>query len=290
MRDVLLSGFVDHADAWRATLLVPGAWEQPDPEDSATLLAQIARDHTQSDHVPLPLLFRPLAAKRLRVCRGRFEIWQIALNIGFDVGIVDVIVRRADTAPSRTESDDRRRLEERLVGSESFHARVRRPDFSERIGQRLTRPPSTSGAASPNASERASPRQILEFFSEPGFPGNEREAIEACTLALGLSYRDGGRLCVVFPDDLRALVPSARQPGAAGDNGWPILAPVARPDSGAYTVDLTVAYARQFFRVTAAIAQGSFALRSSERIGPAPAMAGETVIGFVRIAIPNSAD
>lgn len=292
LRHIFMDGFVDDARVWRGTLLIPGRWEVPTHVDTANFLAALSEDHKERGWIPLPLLFRPLAAKRLRLIHVPIDLWQIALNVNFDVGILDIFSKRTTKYAFGKQA---LRTSHRMP-----YIRAKVPDLTSR------RTISTSPLPAPDV-PRVMLRDLLPTsFEEVGGKMMEQSelnsasaigsvfgigkaklsndaAIELGTLCLGLSCRDNGRLRILYPDDHRALVPGSA-PALSKKISQIIQAPSVKIIDRLSLVTLSVAYETGLYRVTARVAPDGVRLERAERLAAIRSFPSEFLVGPVRIS------
>jgi hypothetical protein len=169
LREIFKSGLVKDPGVWRNDLLVPGPWTEPSDDEIADVLIRLSHDHDAKGRLPLPLVFRVLAAKRLRLEWTPFDLWAFALNVDFDVGILDVLTSRTHDGGA---------------------APVLVAEFLPGVFESLAEDTKTPFPD-------VSPSTVCSKLKSADFALSATSAIECAMLCLALSRREKGRLRVL---------------------------------------------------------------------------------------------
>lgn len=264
----------DRDDVWWCPLLMPGRWEVVTGKDAESFLARWIATDRANGRPPFAALYPPLKILRLPMSWAPIILWQIAVDVRFDVGVVDMIEYTPDH--HRHLSSIRRVLD---------YNEETAPEETPIIDYLLTILPvigRIQRGKIPPAAELG-PAAVMERLGCTVGPiTNANSAIECLNFALSLSRRSDGRLAVVDPACPASLAPAATTP-LFDLPSLGVEAPVAAGADRQWSVNCVVWGGGGLWSLTAAVEDDELSIISIEKRADVPRRPPEAAVGIVRL-------
>ena len=260
---------------WRAPLLLPGNWNTVEPEAAVSLIERLLVHDSSRRQMPFLAVYPPLQILRRDFDFAHLTLWQIAVDVDFDVGIIDLAEFRGSTGHINFS---------RLRQPHSNKPNADSADSEQQFGYLFdTIPilPRLEGGVVSNP-KTIDPLSLLNKIAEGAMVVSAPRALQATILSISLSRRINGRLWIVDPQDKRSI--------AAAGRDWPKPdlsrceppAIVETPDG--FCVTLYVWYGPALWRLGVRIEGSLLRLAEINRLACAPPPPIETMVGPVRFA------
>ncbi len=302
--ELICRRLMDREDIWWSRLICPGAWEViSDGEAEAFLTHWIATDR-QSDRPPFALLYPPLGIRRLVLDFASITLWQVAVDLRFSVGSVDLVERPAARQPklgtregltglndlrplALTNGEDRsqpRSIPEGLQDLlDSRGADGTPPTLLRYLHEQVDGVLPALEPAAKKAADSLAPSEIAPRFGASFDLTRPEDAVVWTMLMLSLSRRAASRLCVVDPACPTAAVPAGPHDIALDLSALPVVRPKAHAKGDSWQVSCDVWVGAAIWRiVTNTDAQGVVQLTDVDWLADATTSPAEGRIGPVR--------
>jgi hypothetical protein len=252
----LVGNLLDRDDVWWSPLLVPGQWEAVTGEAAAAFLTRWIDQDRRSNRPPFAALYPPLKILRLDLDFVPITLWQVAVDVCFDVGVVD-LVEQADPADTSSELS---------YLAESWGG------LPQLINGVLTSETSLG------------PIDVRKVLSRTPTLRSDAEAALCASLLLSLSRRDAGRLSIVDRACSLALLPGGPHGVTLEFSDLPVAAPSALKTDVGWDFACDAWLGDGIWRLQGSIDKtASITMRSASRIANVPPKPPEAYVGWVRL-------
>lgn len=300
----MVKELLDRDDVWWSPLIVPGRWETVVGDDAENFLVRWIEKDRQNHCPPFAAQFPLLKILRLKPSFAPVTLWQVAVDLGFDVGVVDLIEQ-----PGRSFSPSLHRF-----GRESERPKQDLPKtlpLLAALSPPLTKDDDTEDGYSFGWS-RGEPRLSYLFENYHILPRIERDATQTSAnlapqnasdvlsgdpllnsvddalayalFAINLSRRGAGRLSVIDETCPLALLPHGPHNIALDLQDVPLLAPHAVEGSNGWEVTCDAWMGTGIWRLVLEVnKKADIDVLSATRVAHVPERPQEVWIGKARL-------
>lgn len=301
----MITDLRDREDVWWSPLLTPGRWETVKDEAAVAFLSQWIEKDRQETRPPFAALYPPLKIVRLNVAFAPITVWQVAVDLGFNVGVVDLIEaprkKHPRIAPKNLKKpllklhDDGKRppksplptnMEDSKLPQDAEdnhlikpHEQQRALSYASEIWRGL--PQLQLGLIEP--ADNLGPTKASKILSGPVSLNTAEEAVSYTSFLLSLSRRAAGRFSVLDPDCPLAALPDGPHGIGLDVKTLPIITPSATKTDTGWDTICDAWYTDGIWRLTSQLdSKAVIKLQSATRIANIASKPPEAYIGCVR--------
>lgn len=303
--DRICNGLMDREDIWWSRLICPGPWESVLGADASDFIKRwIAADRARF-RPPFAVLYPPLGLRRLKFNFARITLWQVAVDLQFNIGVVDLI-----ELPGLRPSSERRALRSDFLAQmkafgdqpEPAAPKLEKADHTKDV------PTDTPPATEPDDDPEDFILEYLLELTEADLSGLKKvsgmsperiqrrikrdgmvlecaeDAVRWTALLLSLSRRRTGRSCVIDPNDPLTMLPNGPHDISIDLSALPFNPPEAVQIDPGWRVQSDVWLGVAIWRITATVStDGDVQVDRTERLADAPENPPEAQVGPVRL-------
>lgn len=301
----LCNGLMDRDDIWWSRLICPGSWERVLGADASDFVSQWIEADRGMQRPPFAVLYPPLGLRRLKFEFAQITLWQVAVDLRFNVGVVDLIER-----PGLRHSSALRRVRPEFLASlkasgdrlESDSRNLEEAEHTEDV--RTDDAPVSSPDDEPvnltlenllellkadlldlKKDDGISPKVVKRKLTKGDFVLDRAEdAARWTAFLLSLSHRRGNRLCVIDPEEPLTVLPNGPHELPFDLLALPSKPPEAVQIDEGWRAQCDVWLGAAIWRVSATVSNdGDVRVDWTERLAEAPENPPETQVGPVRL-------